>query len=60
MSQGHMLTAQSKARHHFIIVMFAICFTITEILAVEMCMTLALTFRIGQGQLLIFQSKVNT
>ena len=39
--------------------MFAQSFTFYEILAVEICMALSLTFRIGQGQMEIYQSKSN-
>ena len=40
-----------------VIVMFDISVTVYEIFAVEICMILTLTFRIGQGQIEIYQSK---
>ena len=41
------------------IVMFALYFTIYEIFAVEIRMTLTMTFRIGQGQMLTCNLKAN-
>ena len=50
---------QHKNSYLMAVVMFALSANVYEIFAVEICKILTLTKRIGQGQMSMYQSKVN-